>query len=134
MNYYKCLITDNAIAPGQTTGSLILSAEILIGHCIYRNPIVEDSYLLSPELPRGHFRQRISRHVKGKGAKGIGRVQDSRTRTGVFNQRNMILILDRPFEPDGNLFQPGGFDIEAGRWWSGSEGKRQLEAELAGRL
>ncbi|KIM46898.1 hypothetical protein M413DRAFT_265170 [Hebeloma cylindrosporum] len=39
----------------------------------------------------------------------------------------------RRFDPDIDLGQ-GGFDLSTNGWWSGSEGKRQLKAELAGRL
>jgi hypothetical protein len=37
------------------------------------------------------------------------------------------------FDPDINL-RMGGFNLTNGTWWSTSEGKKQLEAELATRL
>ncbi|KAM6502540.1 hypothetical protein JOM56_002517, partial [Amanita muscaria] len=39
----------------------------------------------------------------------------------------------RRFDPDIDL-GPGGFDLASGSWWSTSEGKKQLEAELRERL
>lgn len=39
----------------------------------------------------------------------------------------------RRFDPDIDL-RPGGFDLASGGWWSTSEGKKQLEAELRSRL
>ena len=39
----------------------------------------------------------------------------------------------RRFDPDINL-GPGGFNLEEGSWWSGPEGKEQMEVELAARL
>jgi len=39
----------------------------------------------------------------------------------------------RRFDPDIDL-GPGGFNLEEGNWWSGPEGKGQMEVELAARL
>ena len=39
----------------------------------------------------------------------------------------------RRFDPD-IILGPGGFNLEEGSWWSGSEGKEQMEVELAARL
>lgn len=69
-------------------------------------------YLPSADLLRDHFRQCLHWHVKGAGETDIPQ---------------------RRFDPDIDLRQEG-FDLSAGSWWSGSEGKKQLEAELAGRL
>lgn len=69
-------------------------------------------YLPSPDLLRDHFRQCVLRHVKGAGE----------------NDGPL-----RKFDPDADL-RAGGFDLAEGSWWSGPEGKRQLEAELASRL
>ena len=51
----------------------------------------------------------------------------------------MSRALERARTPRGVLTQildlhAGGFNLESGSWWAGSEGKKQLEAELAGRL
>jgi len=82
------------------------------GKLFYRNPNVNPRYLPSPDLLRDHFRQCVLRHVKGAGEKDR---------------------LQRKFDPDVDLCA-GGFDLAEGGWWSGPEGKRQLEAELASRL
>ena len=82
------------------------------GKIFYRNPNVHQCYLPSADLLRDHFRQCILRHIKG-----AGECQDT----------------NRRFDPDIDL-RAGGFDLTMGSWWSGSEGKRQLETELAGRL
>lgn len=82
------------------------------GKIFYRNPNVHPCYLPSADLLQDHFRQCILRHIKG-----AGECQDT----------------NRRFDPDIDL-RTRGFDLTAGSWWSGSEGKRQLEAELAGRL
>ena len=39
----------------------------------------------------------------------------------------------RRFNPDINL-GPGGFNLEEGSWWSGPDGKEQMEVELTARL
>jgi len=39
----------------------------------------------------------------------------------------------RRFDPDIDL-GPGGFNLEEGNWWSGAQGKGQMEVELAARL
>ena len=39
----------------------------------------------------------------------------------------------RRFDPDIDL-GPGGFNLEEEGWWSGPEGKAQMEAELAALL
>ncbi|KAF8956349.1 hypothetical protein BDZ97DRAFT_2079926 [Flammula alnicola] len=78
----------------------------------YRNPNEQQHYLPSADLLRDHFRQCVLRHVKGAGES---------------NEPH------RRFDPDIDL-QAGSFNLTAGSWWSGLEGKRQLEAELAGRL
>ena len=67
-------------------------------------------YLPSPELLRDHFHQCVLRHVKGAGESE-----------------------DRVFDRDLDLGS-GGFNLETGSWWSSTEGRRQLEAELATRL
>lgn len=82
------------------------------GKIFYRNPNVHQRYLPSADLLRDHFRQCLLRHVKG-----AGECQDT----------------NRRFDPDIDL-GAGGFNLMDGSWWSGSEGKRQLEVELAGRL
>ena len=82
------------------------------GRIFYRNPNEHRRYLPSADLLRDHFRQCVLRHVKG-----AGEGQDTH----------------RQFDPDIDLCA-GGFNLAAGSWWSSSEGKRQLEAELAGRL
>ncbi|KAF5371985.1 hypothetical protein D9615_008146 [Tricholomella constricta] len=85
------------------------------GRTFYRNPDEQQRYLPSADLLRDHLRQCVLRHVKGAGESGDG---DG---------------AERRFDPDIDL-RAGGFDLAAGSWWAGSEGKRQLEAELAGRL
>ena len=78
----------------------------------YRNPSEHRRYLPSADLLRDHFRQCTLRHVKGAGESSEPQ---------------------RRFDPDIDLCA-GGFNLTTGSWWSGSEGKKQLEAELAGRL
>jgi len=82
------------------------------GKIFYRNPTEQKRYLPCADLLRDHFRQCVLRHVKGAGE-------------GNDTQRR--------FDPDIDL-GAGGFNLETGSWWSGSEGKKHLEAELAGRL
>jgi hypothetical protein len=82
------------------------------GKTFYRNPNEHQRYLPSADLLRDHFRQCVLRHVKGAGESNEPQ---------------------RRFDPDIDL-HAGGFNLTTGSWWSGSEGKRQLEAELAGRL
>jgi hypothetical protein len=82
------------------------------GKIFYRSPNVHQRYLPCAELLRDHFRQCVLRHVKGAG------------------ESNDIV---RRFDPDIDL-RVGGFDLTMGNWWSSSEGKKQLEAELATRL
>ncbi|KAI0247616.1 hypothetical protein BJV78DRAFT_1244027 [Lactifluus subvellereus] len=82
------------------------------GKIFYRNPNEHQRYLPSADLLRDHFRQCVLRHVKGAGESSDAQ---------------------RRFDPDIDL-HAGGFNLATGSWWSGSEGKRQLEAELAGRL
>jgi hypothetical protein len=74
---------------------------------------VNPRYLPSPDLLRDHFRQCLLRHVIGTGENDE--------------------LVQRKFDPDVDL-RAGGFDLAEGGWWSGPEGKRQLEAELAARL
>ena len=81
-------------------------------HGRYRKPNVQQRYLPCAELLWDHFRQCVLRHVKG-----AGESDDT----------------ERHFDPDVDL-RMGGFDLSTGNRWSGSEGKRQLEAELAARL
>ena len=82
------------------------------GRIFYRNPNEPQRYLPSADLLRDHFRQCVLRHVKGAGESND---------------------TQRHFDPDIDLCG-GGFNLATGSWWSGSEGKKQLEAELAGRL
>lgn len=82
------------------------------GNIFYRNPAVQQRYLPCAELFRDHFRQCVLRHVKGAGERDDN---------------------ERHFDPDIDL-HVGGFNLSTGNWWSGSEGKKQLEAELATRL
>jgi hypothetical protein len=79
------------------------------GRIFYRNPNEPHHYLSSADLLRDHFPQCVFRHVRES--------QDTYRR----------------FDPDIDL-NAGGFNLTIGSWWSGSEGKRQLEAKLAGRL
>jgi hypothetical protein len=79
------------------------------GKIFYLNPNVQQRYLPCAELLRDHFRQCVLRHVKG-----AGEGNDT----------------ERRFDPDIDL-GVGGFDLTTGNWWSSSEGKKQLEAELA---
>jgi hypothetical protein len=81
------------------------------GKIFYRDPSQPSIYLPSPDLLRDHFRRCILRHVKG--------AEESDDQSS--------------FDRDLNL-GAGGFNLESGGWWSGAEGKKQLEAELAGRL
>ncbi|KAF9523138.1 hypothetical protein CPB83DRAFT_863366 [Crepidotus variabilis] len=82
------------------------------GKFFYRKPGLEQRYLPSPELLRDHFHQCILRHVKGAAE---------------------ATEPERYFDPDIDL-GAGGFNLVTGSWWSSSNGKKQLEAELAGRL
>lgn len=82
------------------------------GRTFYRNPGVSQRYLPSADLLRDHFRQCVLRRVKG-----AGETDDP----------------VRRFDPDVDL-GVGGFNLGADSWWASSAGKRQLEAELAGRL
>jgi hypothetical protein len=82
------------------------------GMIFYRNPNVQQRYLPCAELLRDHLHQCVLRHVKG-----VGESNDT----------------ERRFDPDIDL-REGGFDLTTGNWWSSSEGKKQLEAELATRL
>ncbi|KAI0248181.1 hypothetical protein BJV78DRAFT_1238640 [Lactifluus subvellereus] len=82
------------------------------GRLFYRNMNVEQRYRPSLDLLRDHFRQCVLRNVKG-----AGEANDTQRR----------------FDPDIDL-HVGGFNLETGSWWSTSEGKKQLEAELNGRL
>ena len=67
----------------------------------YRNPNVQQRYLLCAELLRDHFRQSVLCHVKGSGESND---------------------TERHFDPDIDL-REGGFDLTTGNWWSSSEGK-----------
>ena len=78
----------------------------------YRNLNEPQMYLPSADLLRDHFHQCLLRHVKGAGESDE---------------------CQRHFDPDIDLRQ-GGFNLSTNGWWSGSEGKKQLEAELAARL
>jgi hypothetical protein len=80
------------------------------GKIFYRDLNQPQMYLPSPDLLRDHFRQCILRHVKGAGESD-----------------------QRSFDPDLDL-SVGGFNLESSSWWSNVEGKKQLEAELVGRL
>jgi hypothetical protein len=82
------------------------------GKIFFRNPDEHQRYLPSADLLRDHFHQCVLRHVKGAGESND---------------------TQRRFDPDIDLHAEG-FNLAVGSWWSGSEGKRQLEAELAGRL
>ena len=82
------------------------------GKILYRNPNVHQRYLPSAYRLQDHFRQCLLRHVRG-----AGEYHD----------------INRRFDPDIDLCA-GGFNLTIGSWWSGSKGKRQLEAELTGRL
>jgi hypothetical protein len=82
------------------------------GKIFYRNPEEQQRYLPFAELLRDHLHQCVLRHVRGAG-------ENNET--------------ERRFDPDVDL-RAGGFDLTIGSWWSGSEGKKQLEAEFAGRL
>ncbi|KAF8526869.1 hypothetical protein BU17DRAFT_82304 [Hysterangium stoloniferum] len=82
------------------------------GRIFYRNLNEQQRYLPSPDLLRDHFRQCVLRHVKG-----AGEVNDAQKR----------------FDPDIDLGS-GRFNLATGSWWSTAEGKKQLEAELRGRL
>jgi len=81
------------------------------GKIFYRDLNQQQIYLPSPDLLRYHFRQCVLRHVKGAGESNN----------------------ERSFDPDLDL-GAGGLNLESGGWWSGLEGKKQMEAELAGRL
>jgi hypothetical protein len=75
------------------------------GKIFYRNPNVQQCYLPCAELSRDHFCQCVLRHVKGAGESND---------------------TERRFDPD--------IDLRGGGFGSSSEGKKQLEAELATRL
>ena len=77
------------------------------GKIFYRNPNEHQRYLPSADLLRDHLRQCVLRHVKG-----AGECNDAQRR----------------FDPDIDLHAEN-FNLATGSWWSGSEGKRQLEAE-----
>jgi hypothetical protein len=81
------------------------------GKIFYHDPNQLPMYLPSPDLLRDHFHQCVLCHVKG-----TGESDDQRS-----------------FDPDLDL-GAGGFNLESGGWWSGAEGKKQLEAELVGHL
>lgn len=85
------------------------------GRVFFLNPHSNEQshYFPSPDLLRDHFRQCILRH-----AKGAGESNDS----------------ERRFDLDVDLRAGGGFNLVRDNWWSSSEGKKQLEAELVGRL
>jgi hypothetical protein len=72
---------------------------------------VEEHFRPSDDLLRDHYRQCILACMKAA--------------AGPANLRR--------FDPDINL-GPGGFTLEEGSWWSGPEGKEQMEVELAARL
>jgi hypothetical protein len=80
------------------------------GKIFYHDPNQPSIYLPSLDLLRDHFCQCVLCHVKG---------------TGESND-------ERSFDPDLDL-GAGGFNLESGGWWSGAEGKKQLEVELLGR-
>ena len=82
------------------------------GKIFYRNPTEQQRYIPSANLLRDHFRQCVLRHVKGGGES-----DDTKRR----------------FDPDIDL-GAGGFNLTTGSWWSSCEGKKQIEAEFAGRL
>lgn len=85
------------------------------GKIFYRNPNVDERYLPSADLLRDHFFQCVLKNVRGAGAAESDEPSERR------------------FDPDIDL-RDGGFNLATGSWWSGSEGKRQLEVELATRL
>ena len=72
---------------------------------------VEEHFRPSGDLLRDHYRQCVLACMKAA--------------TGPVHLRW--------FDPDINL-GPGGFNLEEGSWWSGPEGKEQMEVELAARL
>jgi hypothetical protein len=72
---------------------------------------VEEHFRPSDDLLRDHYRQCVLACMKAA--------------AGPANLRR--------FDPDINL-GPGGFNLEDGSWWSGPEGKEQMEVELAARL
>lgn len=75
----------------------------------YRNPDVPQNYLPSADLLRDHFHQCLLRHVKGAG--------------------------ESSDEPQRRFdLRQGGFNLSTNSWWSGSEGKKQLEAEIAAQI
>lgn len=82
------------------------------GRIFYRPLHEPQRYLPCAELLRDHFSQCVLRRVKGAGESND---------------------TQRRFDPDVDLCA-GGFNLASGSWWSGPEGKKQLEAELAGRL
>jgi hypothetical protein len=79
------------------------------GKTFYRNPDVPQRYLPSADLLRDHLRQCVLRYVKGAG-------ESNEPQRGFDDLR------------------AGGFNLTTGSRRSGSKGKRQREAELAGQL
>lgn len=72
---------------------------------------VEECFRPSDDLLRDHYRQCVLACMKAAAGP----------------------VHLRQFDPDINL-GPGGFNLEEGSWWSGPEGKEQMEVELAARL
>ena len=72
---------------------------------------VEEHFRPADDLLRDHYRQCVLAYMKATAGP----------------------VHLRRFDPDINL-GPGGFNLEEGSWWSGSEGKEQMEVELAARL
>ncbi|KAH9998341.1 hypothetical protein BJV77DRAFT_959827 [Russula vinacea] len=128
---YKRFIEDDQIAPGFELNSiqqgfLCSSAEhrMFDNYSIGVNP--DDNFCIYDFVGRDHNRSHtgkhsietltstncVLRHVKGAGESNEPQ---------------------RRFDPDIDL-HASGFNLTIGSWWSGPEGKRQLEAELAGRL
>ena len=72
---------------------------------------VEEHFRPADDLLRDHYRQCVLAYMKATAGP----------------------VHLRRFDPDINL-GPGGFNLEEGSWWSGPEGKEQMEVELAARL
>jgi len=72
---------------------------------------VEEHFRPSDDLLRDHYRQCVLTCMKAAAGP----------------------VHLRWFDPDINL-GPGGFNLEEGSWWSGPDGKEQMEVELAARL
>ena len=72
---------------------------------------VEEHFRPSDDLLRDHYRQCVLACMKATAGP----------------------VHSRRFDPYINL-GPGGFSLEEGSWWSGPEGKEQMEVELAARL